>query len=70
RHGYRIGVPEAGWYQELINTDSIMYGGSNVGNFGGIHSVESPCHDLPHSLTLTLPPLSVLLLKRKPGNES
>ena len=69
RHGYRIGVPEAGWYRELINSDAIPYGGSNIGNFGGVHSVESPCHELPHSLTLTLPPLSVLLLKRQPANE-
>jgi 1,4-alpha-glucan branching enzyme len=67
RHGYRIGVPAAGWYRELINTDSFAYGGSNVGNCGGVPSGENPCHNLPHSLTLTLPPLSVLLLKREPA---
>jgi 1,4-alpha-glucan branching enzyme len=64
RHGYRIGVPAPGWYRELINSDSFTYGGSNMGNAGGAHSTDYPCHNLPHSLTLTLPPLSVLLLKR------
>ena len=66
RHNYRIGVPEAGWYRELINTDAFCYGGSNVGNSGGVHSSHSPCHNHPHSLTLSLPPLAVLLLKREP----
>jgi 1,4-alpha-glucan branching enzyme len=67
RHGYRIGVPEAGHYRELINTDALSYGGSNVGNFGGVHSTATPLHSLPHSLTLTLPPLAVLLLKCEPA---
>jgi 1,4-alpha-glucan branching enzyme len=65
RHDYRIGVPDAGWYRELINTDAFCYGGHNVGNSGGVHAAESPCHNLPHSLTLTLPPLAVLMLKRE-----
>ncbi|HEX5647006.1 MAG TPA: 1,4-alpha-glucan branching protein GlgB [Nitrospira sp.] len=64
RHGYRIGVPTAGWYRELLNTDAFYYGGSNVGNSGGVQSVDSPCHNFPHSLTLTLPPLGMLFLKR------
>ncbi len=67
RHGYRIGVPKAGQYRELINTDAFVYGGSNVGNFGGVHSTPIPLHNLPHSLTLTLPPLAVLLLKCEPA---
>ena len=67
RHHYRIGVPEAGWYRELINTDSFCYGGSNVGNSGGVHSTESPSHSYPHTLTLSLPPLAVLMLKREPA---
>jgi 1,4-alpha-glucan branching enzyme len=66
RHGYRIGVPTAGWYRELLNTDAFYYGGSNVGNSGGVQSVDSPCHNFPHSLTLTLPPLGMLFLKRDP----
>jgi len=68
RHHYRIGVPEAGWYRELINTDSFCYGGSNVGNSGGVHSTHNPCHTYPHSLTLSLPPLAVLLLKWEPDS--
>jgi 1,4-alpha-glucan branching enzyme len=66
RHGYRIGVPAAGWYRELINSDAVAYGGGNVGNWGGVQSAERPWHNFPHSLTLTLPPLSILLLKREP----
>ncbi len=66
RYGYRIGVPEPGWYQELINTDGIAYGGSNLGNGGGIQATATPNHGLSYSLTLTLPPLSVLFLKRYP----
>ena len=63
---YRIGVPEAGWYRELFNTDAALYGGSNTGNSGGVASTQSPCHGYAHSLSLTLPPLSVLYLKRQP----
>ena len=64
RHHYRIGVPELGWYRELINTDGIIYGGSNMGNGGGVHATETPSHGFRYSLTVTLPPLSVLMLKR------
>ena len=56
---------ESGWYREVFNSDAADYGGSNTGNFGGVSSAESPCHGLPHSLTLTLPPLGVLYLKRQ-----
>ena len=65
RYGYRIGVPELGWYQELANTDGIAYGGSNIGNGGGVHAAETPSHGFPYSLPLTLPPLSILMLKRQ-----
>ena len=65
RYGYRIGVPAFGWYQELTNTDGIAYGGSNIGNGGGVHAAETPSHGFPYSLTLTLPPLSILMLKRQ-----
>jgi 1,4-alpha-glucan branching enzyme len=67
RHGYRIGVPAPGWYRELINTDSRFYGGSDLGNPGGGAQAEPiPAHGRPHSLALTLPPLSTLLLERTP----
>jgi len=64
RSNYRLGVPQEGFYRELINTDSAIYGGSNMGNSGGGHSTSVPSHGLPHSLVLTLPPLSVLFFKR------
>ncbi len=65
RHNYRIGVPEAGFYAELLNTDAAEYWGSGMGNFGGRHSDPIPWHYQPHSLNLTLPPLATLILKRQ-----
>ncbi|MFQ5576379.1 MAG: 1,4-alpha-glucan branching protein GlgB [Anaerolineae bacterium] len=64
RHNYRIGVPEAGFYRERINTDAADYWGSGMGNAGGLPSDNIPWHNLPHSLNLTLPPLSTLILRR------
>jgi 1,4-alpha-glucan branching enzyme len=63
RQPYRIGVPRAGFYRELLNTDAALYGGSNVGNAGGVHAEEVPAHGHPVSLSLTLPPLATLILK-------
>jgi 1,4-alpha-glucan branching enzyme len=65
RHGYRIGVRQPGNYRELLSSDSSYYGGSNMGNGGGITSEPIPQHGREHSLSLTLPPLAVLLLKRE-----
>ena len=62
-HNYRIGLPHAGNYQELLNTDSELYGGSNQGNQGKIIGQEHPFHNLPASATLTIPPLGALLLR-------
>jgi 1,4-alpha-glucan branching enzyme len=64
RHGYRIGVPGAGLYQEIFNTDSEMFGGSNVGNQGAVTSEDVACHGRPASLRITLPPLGVVVFKR------
>jgi 1,4-alpha-glucan branching enzyme len=64
RHGYRIGVPGAGFYAELINSDSTIFGGSNVGNGGGVPSEAVPAHGFEHSIRLTLPPLGCLMMKR------
>ncbi|HEX7226542.1 MAG TPA: 1,4-alpha-glucan branching protein GlgB [Candidatus Binatia bacterium] len=63
RYSYRLGAPRAGHWQEVLNSDSARYGGSNMGNLGGIETVPIPLHARPHSLTLTLPPLSVSLFK-------
>ena len=62
RRGYRVGVPRSGYYAELVNTDSALYGGSNVGNGGGVWSAPIPWHGQPHSVELTLPPLGALWL--------
>ena len=62
RFGYRIGVPNAGYWHELLNTDAGLYGGSNLGNGGGVHAEHHPSHDLSASLVLTLPPLATLVL--------
>nr|WP_193552291.1 1,4-alpha-glucan branching protein GlgB [Oleisolibacter albus] len=65
RQGYRLGVPEAGHYVERLNTDAEIYGGSNVGNGGGLDSEDIPSHGRPNSLSLTLPPLGTLVLQRE-----
>jgi 1,4-alpha-glucan branching enzyme len=63
REGYRIGVPEAGFYEETLNSDSAYFGGGNVGNGGGLQTDNVPSHGWEQSLRLTLPPLGCLLLK-------
>jgi 1,4-alpha-glucan branching enzyme len=64
REKYVVGVPFDGYWRELLNSDAGEYGGSNVGNGGGVQAQDIPAHGRPHSLQLTLPPLSVLFLKR------
>ena len=63
RHDYRLGVQRAGRYVELLNSDADIYGGSNVGNLGGVMTEDQPWMGRPHSLSLTLPPLGALLLR-------
>ncbi len=65
RYNYRLGAPEAGFYAELLNTDAEFYWGSGVGNMGGVQSDDLPWHNQPYSISLTLPPLSTLILKVK-----
>jgi 1,4-alpha-glucan branching enzyme len=62
---YRLGVPTAGFYAERINTDSVFYGGSNVGNGAGVSAEPQGWHGRPYSIELTLPPLGTLILERK-----
>jgi 1,4-alpha-glucan branching enzyme len=64
RHGYRIGTPEGGRYHVLLNSDSHHYGGANLGTRAA-HSDDTPCHGLPCSLVLDLPPLAGLILARQ-----
>jgi 1,4-alpha-glucan branching enzyme len=63
RQKYRIGVPEAGAYREVLNSDAERYGGSNVGNLGNVHAEKIPHLGRPYSLELTLPPLAAVYLK-------
>ena len=63
RLNYRVGVPHVGFWSELLNSDAAVYGGSGVGNLGGVTSVPLPFHGRPHSVNLTLPPLGIVVLK-------
>jgi 1,4-alpha-glucan branching enzyme len=64
RREYRVGVPSPGLYREVLNSDSSIYGGSNMGNAGGVASEDTSWNNRPHSLLLTLPPLGALFLRR------
>jgi 1,4-alpha-glucan branching enzyme len=65
RMEYRIGVPEPGWYAELLNSDAEVFGGGNVGNSGGSVTEPIAAHGFEQSLRLVVPPLGCLLLKRR-----
>ncbi|HEY7538005.1 MAG TPA: 1,4-alpha-glucan branching protein GlgB [Gaiellaceae bacterium] len=62
RHHYRAGLPYGGRWRESVNTDSEHYGGSNVGNYGGVEAEASPWQGQPFSAELTLPPLGAIWL--------
>jgi len=64
RPRYRIGLPESGLYRELLNSDGAAYGGSNTGNAGGVQAEPVAAHGFDQSLSLTVPPLAFLLLKK------
>jgi 1,4-alpha-glucan branching enzyme len=70
RTGYRVGVPQEGVWRELLNSDAGAYGGSGAGNYGQAVAEAVPCHGRPHSLALTLPPLSVLIFRCEAGHGS
>jgi 1,4-alpha-glucan branching enzyme len=61
RRNYRLGVPTAGVWRELLNSDAPVYGGGGQGNFGGVEAVPFGSHGQPHSVAVTLPPLSAVL---------
>ncbi|MBA3743417.1 1,4-alpha-glucan branching protein GlgB [Sporichthya sp.] len=64
---YHVGLPYAGRWTEVLNTDADVYSGSGVGNMGGVDALEQPHHGLPASVTLTLPPLATVWLRHSPG---
>jgi 1,4-alpha-glucan branching enzyme len=64
RYAYRVGAPGEGWYEEILNTDAGIYGGGNIGNYGGMHADPIAWQGRSHSLCLTLPPLATIGFKR------
>jgi len=63
RHDYLVGVPQGGWWKEVLNSDAALYGGSGVGNRGGLPADAHPVHGRLYSLSMTLPPLGVLVFQ-------
>ena len=63
RLGYRVGVPCAGKWNEALNSDAGIYGGSNQGNYGGVTAQNIPTHGQQHSAEFNLPPLSVTVFQ-------
>ena len=67
RENYLVGVPTAGYWREVLNTDAREFGGAGWGNLGGLESTPVRSHEWNQSLCLTLPPLSTLILKPVPA---
>jgi 1,4-alpha-glucan branching enzyme len=63
RRNYAVGVPDGGYWRECLNSDAKIYGGSDVGNFGGVEAAPVPTQGRPYMLSLTLPPLAIVLLR-------
>jgi 1,4-alpha-glucan branching enzyme len=63
RKQHKVGVPAGGWYQEIFNSDSQFYGGTNVGNFPGMMAQEPGHHGRPYCISINLPPLGVAVFK-------
>jgi 1,4-alpha-glucan branching enzyme len=68
RHGYSLGVPHDGHWREVINTDAVEYGGSGVGNYGGVMATPNAWHGKAHSIRVTLPPLATMIFKHEPSD--
>lgn len=66
RENYRLGVPGEGFYEEILNTDAQTYGGSNVGNYGGLHAEPIPWQGQSHSIAVRMPPLATVGFKKIP----
>jgi 1,4-alpha-glucan branching enzyme len=67
RHNYRVGVPQGGHWDEVLNSDAPLYGGSGQGNFGGLDAAPVPSHGRPYTLTITVPPLGMVAFKHAAG---
>ena len=66
QNAYRIGLPKGGFWHEVLNSDSKIYGGGNLGNIGGVEAEKIPQHQQEWSAMFTLPPLSILVFAAKP----
>ncbi|HMF47429.1 MAG TPA: alpha amylase C-terminal domain-containing protein, partial [Candidatus Saccharimonadales bacterium] len=66
RDNYGLGAPRGGFWREVLNSDGLEYGGSGIGNSGGLVAATKPLHGRPYSLTLTLPPLAVVFFINQP----
>lgn len=69
-NNYRIGVPYDAHYEEILNSDSELYGGSNVGNLGGVRSEEIPYLQRPYSISINVPPLAIVVFKPRLNEET
>ena len=67
RLSLRVGVPNGGYWREILNSDAPLYGGSGVGNFGGVQAAPVGAHGKYHSLALNLPPLGAVFMKSPSG---
>ena len=67
RQDYRIGLPNAGRWREVMNTNSTVYGGSGLGNLGGVDATADPSHGMPASASVLLPPLATVWFRFEPG---
>jgi len=63
RGKYRVGLPHAGKWREVLNSDAGIYGGGNLGNFGGVTAEKAPCHGQQHSAEFFLPPMSAVVFR-------
>ncbi|HID98622.1 MAG TPA: 1,4-alpha-glucan branching protein GlgB [Thermodesulfobacteriaceae bacterium] len=72
RHNYQVGVPILGYWQEILNSDAEIYGGSGQGNFGGVTAEKAPAHGRDYSVKITLPPLGIVVFRptRSSGDDS
>jgi 1,4-alpha-glucan branching enzyme len=66
RQGYRVGLPHGGYWEEVLNSDAGIYGGSNLGNLGGVNAENYQVHSQPYSAAFTLPPMSIIAFKSAP----
>jgi 1,4-alpha-glucan branching enzyme len=70
RHNYRIGVPRGGRWAEILNSEAPLYGGSGQGNLGGVMAAPVAWHGRSHLLSVTLPPLGIVMFKALPTGET